>query len=597
MMLIRRSFFILSVVLFLVCPLGCAHVQQADQKEFDLTIAHVNDTHSHLEAVGYSLKIKGETVKVELGGMPRLKSALDDLRSENSNVLVLHGGDMVQGTLYFARYDGKADMDMLNLLGLDTAVPGNHEFDKGPRMLTSLVSMANFPIVSSNIDASGDSFLSGRLAPYTVRTIGEEKIGIIGVTTTETPAISNPGPVIRFADPEASIKAAVSELRGMGVRKIIVLSHLGYEEDMALAKKISHVAVIVGGHTHSLLGDAAAFDSFGLKPEGPYPTVVKDRDGRDVLIVQAWEWAKVVGRLNVRFRPDGSVLNWSGSPILLVGSTFKKDGETISGEARSGIINTIKASGVANVYEEDDSAKKRLAIYAAPLKEMMNTVIARATGDLRRGDNTGPGPLVVEAMLLKTRSAGVQIALQNTGGIRKDIAAGEISVADVYELLPFNNTLVIMALKGSDLVAALEEAIDFQIGSGNKRPYLYVAGISFRIDESAQKGGRVRDVRVRTGEGGYSELDIASTYRIVTCSYMAGGGDGMSIFMKASGYRTDTGFTDAEVFMEYLKSKGTIDPPAEKRISLRPHDKIHITAVNTYYENVITRACELPWAA
>jgi 5'-nucleotidase / UDP-sugar diphosphatase len=594
---IKRNLLIVAAILCLFLLQGCANVQHAGRQEFDLTIAHVNDTHSHLETVDYMLKVNGEPVNVELGGMARLKSALDDVRAKNKNVLFLHAGDMVQGTLYFTKYDGKADMDMLNMLGLDAAIPGNHEFDKGPRMLASLISMANFPVVSSNIDVSKEPSLAGRLAPYAVRTIGEEKIGIIGITTTETPAISNPGPMIRFADPAASVIAAVAELHRLGVRKIVVLSHCGYAEDIVLAKKISHVAVIVGGHTHTLLGDTNAFGSLGLKAEGAYPTVVKDRDGKDVLIVQAWEWAKVLGRLNVRFNPDGSVLKWSGSPILLSGSTLKKDQAIISGKARSEIISALRSSGVAGIYEEDASVKRLLTSYSGPLKDMMTTVIARVSGDLKREDNAGPGPLVADSMLSKTHSAGVRIAIQNKGGIRKDIAAGDISVADVYELMPFNNTLVIIELKGSELIAALEQAIDFKIAFGNKSPYLYVSGICFRIDESEQKGGRIRDVKVGTAKDGYMAVDPAKTYRIVASSYLAGGGDGMTILMKASGYRLDTGFTDAEVFMEYLKAKGTIDPPTEKRISLLPHDNVRIAAIIPLAEYTNNQSFELLWAA
>jgi len=596
-MRIKWNLSVVSVVYYLFLLLGCSHVQQADQRVFDLTIAHVNDTHSHLETTGSSLKIKGETVKAELGGMARLKAALDELRSNNRNVLFLHGGDMVQGTLYFTKYEGRADMDILNMLGIDAATLGNHEFDKGPRMLLSLISMANFPIVSSNIDVSKDPLLAGRLAPYTVKTFGEEKIGIIGVTTTETPAISNPGPAIRFTDPEASVMEAVSELQRIGVKKIIILSHRGYEEDMALAKKISNVAVIVGGHTHSLLGDTAAFGALGLKPEGPYPTVVKDREGKDVLVVQAMEWAKVLGRIHVTINGDGYAVKWSGSPILIVGSAFRKDKEIVSGDARSEIMNTIRSSGAAGIYEEDESVKSKLAYYAGPLKEMMNTVIARASRDLKRGDNSGPGPHVVDGMLSKTHSAGVQIAIQNTGGVRKDIAAGDISVADVYELMPFSNTLVILELKGSELVAALEEAVDFQISSGNKAPYLYVAGICFGVDESAQKGGRIRNVKVGSEKGGYAPVESEKSYRIVTSSYMAGGGDGMGIFMKAPGYRSDTGFIDAEVFMEYLKDKGVIGPPKEKRISLHQHDNIRIAVIIPFAGYADRRQRELRKAA
>lgn len=573
--------FIIAAILCIVLLHGCAHVQEAGKGEFELTIAHVNDTHSHLEPTLTPLKINGETVSAELGGMARLKSALDDVRAKNINVLFLHGGDMIQGTLYFAKYQGRADMDILNMLGIDVVSSGNHEFDEGPGMLASLMSMANFPIVSSNIDVTKEPRLAGRLAPYFVKTVGGEKIGVIGITTTETPAISNPGPKVKFTDPAVSVMAAVSELRNTGVRKIIVLSHLGYGEDIAMAKKIADVPIIVGGNSHTLLGDMAAFSSLGLKPEGAYPTVIKDRDSRNVLIVQAWEWAKVLGLLHVRFNAAGSVVSWRGSPTLLVGATFTKDNRVLSegSKERTDVLDALISSGVAGVYKEDEAVTARLKTYSEPLKAMMKQPLARVSADLKRGNNTGPGPIVADSMLLKTHSAGVQIAIQNCGGIRKDIAAGDITVAEAYELLPFNNSLIILELKGAELIEALEEAVDFQMAGGNKAPYLYVAGMTFRVDEAAQKGSRIKDIMIKSSNEAYTPLETSKAYRIVTSSYLAGGGDGILTFRKAAGYRFDTGFIDAEVFMEYLKAKKTIVPPAEKRISSLPQFNIRLAVV------------------
>jgi 5'-nucleotidase/UDP-sugar diphosphatase len=290
----------------------------------------------------------------------------------------------------------------------------------------------------------------------------------------------------------------------------------------------------------------------------------------------------------VRFDSEGEIAAWSGNPVLLAGRTFKMDGMVIAEgtQAYSGILRSLRASGAVGIYDEDALVKARLEEYAGPMKELMNTVIARTGKELVRGNNSGPGPIVADSMLSRTRAAGVQIALQNTGGIRRDIPAGDISVAEIYELLPFNNTLVIIDLTGAQLLSALEEAVDFQLAGGNRGPYLYVAGISFRIDESAKKDMRIRDVRVKLSDGSYGAIEGVKTYRVVTSSYLAGGGDGMHIFRQASGYRSDTGFIDAEVLMEYLKSLGTVSAPAEKRISSAlPYTRIAIICPYAVFEN------------
>ncbi len=136
--------------------------------------------------------------------------------------------------------------------------------------------------------------------------------------------------------------------------------------------------------------------------------------------------------------------------------------------------------------------------------------------------------------------------------------------------MPFGNTLVVLDLSGRELRESLEEAIDYQIAAGNKEPYLYVAGMRFRLDREARNGKRVNDIKVVDRDGSALPLDESRTYRVVVNNYLADGGDGMKILKRATGYRNDTGFSDAEVFMEYLKQKGTISNPTEKRISIRP---------------------------
>jgi 5'-nucleotidase len=273
--------------------------------------------------------------------------------------------------------------------------------------------------------------------------------------------------------------------------------------------------------------------------------------------------------LKVTLNAEGEPTEWSGSPKLLTGTSFRKNGVTIpaGSDAHAGIVRGLQDSGAAAFHEENTEAQQLLETYAAPLQEMMRTTVAEASRDLVRGDNAGPGPLVADAMLWKTRSGGAQIAVQNTGGIRRDLPAGPISVAAVYELLPFNNTLVLLDLKGSEFKAALEDAVNYQLATGSKSPYLYVSGAMFGIAVSAPKGSRITNLRVRLNDEGYAPIDPAKTYRIVTNNYLARGGDGIQTFGSAAGYRIDTGFTDAEVFLEYLRGIGTIQSPSEKRIS------------------------------
>jgi len=215
--------------------------------------------------------LKGRAVYVELGGFPQLMSAVNALRSKERNTLLLHAGDLFQGSLYFTRYLGVADTEFWNLMGLDATTLGNHEFDRGPRLLqSSLLALARFPVLSANVDARAEpSVDSSLIRPFTVLGAGVERVGIVGLTTEETPFISSPGSSIRFRDALASVQAAVDALSRSGVSRIVLLSHQGYSEDLRLAARIAGLDVIVGGHSHTLLGN---FRSIGLASRGPYPT-------------------------------------------------------------------------------------------------------------------------------------------------------------------------------------------------------------------------------------------------------------------------------------------------------------------------------------
>jgi 5'-nucleotidase len=177
--------------------------------------------------------------------------------------------------------------------------------------------------------------------------------------------------------------------------------------------------------------------------------------------------------------------------------------------------------------------------------------------------NSGTGPIIADGMAWKT---GAQVALNNPGGVRININQGPISVATVYELLPFANTLVTLPLKGSDLVKVIEDGVDFQVsryGTDPNNPYLYVAGVRFTLGLAKPRGQRVTGVEVKSADGSYAPLDPEAVYKVVVNNFMAAGGDRYDTLKEASG-KYDTGFNDAEVFMEYIRDKTLVNLPEER---------------------------------
>ena len=559
---IGRRFLLL---LLFACLIGGRGVPAAGAGEFTLTVLHLNDTHSHLDATRVSYTCGHRDYKAELGGFSRLGTAVGEMRRQELHVLFLHGGDMVQGTLYFTKYQGQADVDLFNAMGLDAATLGNHDFDQGTGVTARLVDTARFPFISANVDASQDPSLAGKIKPYFIKSFAGERVAVIGATTPYTAHLSRPGGRVSFREVAPKVAATVRELQARGIDKIILLSHIGYDEDLRLARTVPGIDVIVGGHSHTLLGgyrDTCRSGGLCLNSAGDYPTVVSGPVGKTVLVVQAWEWGKYLGNLKIAFDEKGDVKSWQGNPVVLAGdisSPVKKSEKQPEALWLGGSDGKACLPPVVKQYNRDPGVEERLALYAKPLDALQHTRIATAVRDYRRGDRVGPGQLVAASMLWKTRHLDTQAALQNAGGVRCDIPAGDVTIRTVYEMLPFANTVYVLDLTGRQLRRTLEEMIRGQIATG--RPSnLYTAGLKFHIHRRAPFGKRVTDLRIKKAKG-YERVEPAVLYRIVVQNYLAGGGDGCRTLKRARHYRYDTGFVDAEVFVEYLKQMpgGVVD--------------------------------------
>ncbi len=578
-----------------------------DNAPLEITVLHANDTHSKFDPTQVKLTLDlgaslgKKTVYVEMGGYAELADAVADMQAENPRSLFVHAGDFVQGTLYYTKYLGEADMAFWNMVGLDCATLGNHEFDKGYEILRkNILDKASFPLVSANIDFGNETLPPAASVPqYVIKEIGGSRVGILGLTTTDVPHISSPGDKIKFLDATTSAQNAIDSLTAQGVNKIILLTHLGYAQDLALAKNISGVDLIVGGHSHTLLGD---FHALGPGSSGMYPTEVTGKDGGKTLVVQDWEWAKSLGNIKLNFDAEGRVVSFSGSPKALVGTRWFRiyDVANAVGEEKrveymvdgSGTVaakeydgksyavtpdslsfslyiqaleaakTAITASGAVLWTSADPKVQALVDRYSAGVKEMQGKIVAEVKEDMKRMINDGPGPLIADAMKGIT---GAEVAVMNPGGVRTDLAQGPLSVAAIYELQPFGNTLVTVKLTGEKLLEALEDMIAFTLGKYSiANPYVYVAGIRFTLDPGKEKGGRIYEVQLETAAG-LVPFNLEKVYSVVVNSFMASGGDKNDV-LKAAPEKYDTGFIDSEAFMTWFGGKTLEKVPARIKI-------------------------------
>lgn len=472
--------------------------------DFTTTILHVNDTHDRIEPT----IIQGKPY----GGMPRLATLVAQHRASEPNAIVLHAGDAFQGTLYFNVYEGLADLAFFNALPLDAMAVGNHEFDKGPGALSAFARGARFPLLSANLNVDAEPLLKGLIQPTTILTRGRERIGIVGAITPTLPTISNPGPNITLRDLNQSLQAEIDSLTRAGVNKIVLLTHVGYMEEQELARTLRNVDVIVGGHSHTLLGTTTA--PGWPESRGPYPTVIDNPDKGKTLVVASWEGEKVLGRLQVTFDSRGRVKKWGTSQPIVVDETVP----------------------------EDPALKALVEAFQKPIAQQRDRKIAEAGGALRGAEL---GRIIADGMLAATAKQNVVAALMNTGGVRAALEPGDITFGMAISVQPFNNTLVVMDLTGAQLKDTLEIR---QVWTSSTLRYTF--------DAARPQGSRVSGLLLNG-----QPVDPAVTYRITVNNFMAGGGDDFITLKNSTGYRLDTGLLDIDTFVDYLAAHSPVVAP------------------------------------
>lgn len=480
-----------------------------------LTIIHMNDFHSRHEAVdarAMSCARNGAPPPGCFGGSARLAAAIRAQRraaeADGRAVVLLDGGDQFQGSLFFTKYHGQAELAVQHAMGTDAMAVGNHEFDKGPAVLAAYAGAARFPLVSSNIDASADPALRDHIRPWAVLERRGLRLGLVGLTTLETPTGSSPGPNVRFLAPGPALAAAVREVRTQGVQLVILLSHMGVGFDRALTDP--GPAVIIGGHSHTLLSNT--------EPDAlsPHPTP----DGSGGLVVQAAAYGRYLGRLDLDLGPDGAILAHGGD-CLHVGLDTPEDPE------------------VAAI----------VAGFAGPLDAFRREVVCNLAEPLDlNGCRTGPcrlGQEVAGAILRAT--PGAQVAIMNAGGLRVGLPAGPVTRGQVLETMPFGNSIATMQLTGADLVAALRHGLG-QLGRGG---FPQMEGI------------RLAGTTLLVGSGdNWAPIDPAARYMVATNNFLRNGGDGYTVFRDKAIDPYDSGPGLDDVFVAALMAASNVGEPA-----------------------------------
>ncbi|HEA3132770.1 TPA: bifunctional metallophosphatase/5'-nucleotidase [Aeromonas hydrophila] len=552
---------------------------------FVLTLAHMNDTHSQFDPVNAELKgpifgKQGETdtLYTRFGGYPRLltmaKSFQADALAKNQPILLLHGGDAWQGSGYFKLNEGMANAELLSQFGLDAMALGNHEFDLDNQKLARFIQGVNFPVLAANLDTRDDPDLrhAANLKPFVIYAFdgnqkspvsdlnnlpqGKQLVAVMGLVLEDMANISPNVGKLRFGNEVTSAQATVDLLRQHGINQIVALTHIGNQRDLALAAKVNGIDAIVGGHSHSLLGD---FRNIGWGNTGEYAALVTNPDGVGMTcVVQAGSYAQAIGLAQVSFDAQGRVIACKGQNQLLASRDFFAD------PARKQALDEARSKQAAkfidaqpNLVTVDEDPRLRGIIdshYKPALEQAFGPVIATLPAALqnarRPGDNgsdshgSDVAPLVAEGQYYWANTPAVQaltggpvhFALLAVGGVRADLPAGELREGDAaLTLLPFKNQLSVLTLTGADVRVLLTETITATLpASAHAGKFPYGGHLRYTFTETTPgKRGALTQLQWQDADGQWQDLVDATRYRVVMNAYSANGNDGWQALARA----------------------------------------------------------------
>lgn len=526
--MLRRLLFLIALALLPTVQLVVA------QGEFTLTVMHTNDTRAnHLPTSD------------DEGGAARQATVIDLIRDEVENSLLLDAGGRFTGTLFHRVYAGQDNVRIMNALGYDAMVLGSPEFDNGDQTLAQFIQNVNFPVLAANIDARASAPLADLIQPATVIDVNGEPVGVIGVTTADTPRVSSPSRDLIFSPDYAGVVAAqVAALTEQGINKIILLSYLGYDQDVALAPQLSGVDLIVGGNTRTLLSNTQP------DAEGAYPTVSAGADGSPVLIVQSGGGARgelrFMGRIDLTFDAEGMLTAWAGDTIFLE-TSIRPDSDI--------------AALIDELNEQVQIERERPVRTPAG-----DQVVVMATYDVSqcRIRECEVGNLVADGLRWRM---GTQLAIVNGGGMRGGLTEGNLTRGSILEFLPFSNRVTTFKIRGSDLVLALENGVSRVNESSGTGRFPQVSGMRYTYDLSQPPLSRIVSVEILDGET-YVPLDPDATYTLATNDFMRKGGDGYQVFADRGIDPVDTTVFFDDVFESYSREHSPLDPQLEGRITV-----------------------------
>lgn len=405
----------------------------------NLKFIHMNDYHGYVEELD-----KAEGQEQIIGGIARLAGKIKDLKTENpQGTITLDGGDVYDGGFYSKVTKGEIVSKPLAAMGFDASVIGNHDVTWGLDAYATIAKDMNTDILGAanvtDLSPAGDLKF---LKPYKIIEREGVKIGILGITTPMTSLSTPQKGIIEIGDPRQATESFVKKLRDEEkVDMVVLLSHLGYSEDVKLAEKVKGIDLIVGAHSHTVMHDA-------------------EKVG-DAIIVQAGGEGKYVGDLNLVFDPSSKKIVSYKENLIPITADIKPD----------------------------PAVTKIIAPYIEKYESVKNEVLGKTSENLELISNkrTNLCNLFVDA-----QKKDSDLAVTSSFSIRKGIEKGDVTTGKLFQMYPFDNELVQIKAKGATVLKFLEGGLRFV--EGDKDNYALVSGLSYEFNPTLLEGNRITSV-------------------------------------------------------------------------------------------------------
>ncbi len=520
----------MSVVPLLLLLVACRPPAAAvDQRPVTLTIAAINDFHGAL----FEEELRDQPGRY-VGGLPWLAGSLDALRTEDPDLIVLDGGDLFQGSWAVNQSRGRGSVEAYNLLRVDAAAIGNHEFDYGGSpgghplrgALEAAAGKARFAWLTSNISVVGDDgsvtpYAPPGIAPWTVIERKGVKLGVIGLTTTDTPSTTLARHVVdlRFGDPVEAVRAALPAVQAAGADAIAVVGHLtGHCEPVSYLEPSA--SCTPDGEIGRLLTELPP-GTIDVLVAGHAHTLIAQRSG-DTFVLENRARGHAIGLLDLVIGPDGVDADASR-----VRAPFAVVHDRSDPGCDGGGYNDAPQELGGRVVTPSTDAMALVRALEGDAGSLCDPVACTEHRVLRaRAEESGVGNLVADAM--RAAFTGAEVAVANSGGLRADLPMGMVRRGDVVDVMPFDNRLILVEMSGRDLELML------RIGSSGAHGVLQVSGAAYAYDPESDSGDDL------DGDGAVAEwevdrlcsawvtgaaIDPERTYRVVTTDFLLEGGD------------------------------------------------------------------------